>query len=98
MPNDELPKFGMAWILIGEKKYAEALPLLENDPNVTPLNLAIMAAVHSGMGQNDTALELLEKALSMGFGDTAWLATSEHFAALRTLPAYAELMAKYDTR
>jgi tetratricopeptide (TPR) repeat protein len=94
MPNDELPIFGMAWILIGEKNYAEALPLLEDDSNANPLNLALLAAVYSGMGQNDAALELLDNALATGFRDTAWLATSEHFATLRALPAYAELMAK----
>lgn len=95
-PDDQLPDLGLAWIYLGEKNYAEALPLVERDRNVTPLNLALLAAIRSGMGQPETALELLDRALQSGFGDLAWLASSEHFAAVRAMPAYAELVAGYE--
>lgn len=94
-PNDDLPKLGLFWIYIEEKNYAEAMSLLTGQTE-TPLILAAMAATYSGMGNPETAVEILDKALARGFRDVAWLAASEHFAAVRALPAYRDLLSRYE--
>lgn len=94
-PIDNLPKFALFWIYLGEKNYAEAMPLLTGQTE-TPLILVVMAATYSGMGNPETAIELLDKALAQGFRDVAWLAASDHFSAVRALPAYRDLLSKYE--
>ncbi len=93
-PDADLPSLGLFWIDLGEKNYAEALASLAGQSQ-TPLILAASAATQSGMGNAETALELLDKALSKGFRDIAWIEASEHFANIHALPAYRELLIKH---
>lgn len=93
-PDNDLPNLGLFWILLGERNYTDALALLANQEK-TPLILAAMAAAHSGSGNAATAIELLDEALAQGFRDSAWLDASEHFANIRDLPAYRDLLAKH---
>ncbi|HSD69888.1 MAG TPA: tetratricopeptide repeat protein, partial [Woeseiaceae bacterium] len=93
-PDADLPNLGLFWIYLGEKNYSEALALLAGQSQ-TPLILAASAAVHSGSGNTDAAIELLDEALGKGFRDIAWLEASEHFANVRALPAYRGLLVKH---
>lgn len=94
-PGSQLVDIGLAWVYLAEKDYEAALRHFEVNDKDTALILAARAAAHSGMNEPDVAIGLLENALEKGFGDIAWIEASEHFAAMRALPDYEEVLNQY---
>lgn len=95
LPGSDLVEIGHAWIYLAERNYDATLQQLREVEAVTGLMLAVQAAAYSGMNQPDVAITHFESALENGFGDIAWVEATDHFAAMRALPAYDELLNKY---
>jgi len=92
----DLAQLGLFWINLGEGNYAQALQHMENRArDETSLALAATAAAYAGNGELGTSMEFLDRALSKGFRDTAWLMSSEHFESTRATPAFDELLEKH---
>lgn len=66
---------------------------LHLDPS-HPVMLYNLACFHSVAGRTDAALELVEKALELGFLHREWYLTDSDLENVRTHPRFNELMAK----
>jgi adenylate cyclase len=82
-------------ILVGEKAKAtelaeRALRQAQNEPVV----LYNVACFYVTEGDHERALDLLEKAVAMGFGDRAWIETDSDLDPVREHPRLAVLLAR----
>lgn len=78
---------------VGEKKRAislteQALGQGQDEPMV----LYNVACLYTNQGNKDRALELLEKAVDVGFGDRAWIETDSDLEPLREDPRFKALL------
>jgi serine/threonine protein kinase/Tfp pilus assembly protein PilF len=83
---------------IGEHKQAEdwAARALRLDPN-HPVMLYNLACFHSVAGRVDVAIDLVERALELGFLHKEWYLTDSDLANIRDLPRFKEaIAAKFD--
>lgn len=90
------PKRGTGWHMLGyclhaAKRLDEALAIhlkAAEFPDVAPMAIYNVACVHSLKGDQDKAIEWLQKAVASGFNDTATLAGDSDFDALRADPRF----------
>src|SRR5690606_23718248 len=54
------------------------------------------ACFHAMVGEQDQALDLLERAVATGLGFREWIEHDSELAALRGLPRYDEIIARLD--
>ena len=80
---------------MGEKKKAAELDeqALSQDQD-EPVVLYNIACFYVIQGDNERALDLLEKALTMGFGNRAWIETDSDLDPLHEYPRFIELLAR----
>ncbi|MGH8063070.1 MAG: TIR domain-containing protein [Pseudoxanthomonas sp.] len=80
---------------VGEKKKAAELAeqALRQDQD-EPVVLYNIACFYVIRGDHDRALNLLEKAVAMGFGDRAWIETDSDLDPLHEYPRFTELLAR----
>ncbi|MGI8561645.1 MAG: TPR end-of-group domain-containing protein [Luteimonas sp.] len=55
-----------------------------------------VACFHVIGGDNERAMDLLEKAIAMGFGDRAWIETDSDLAPLHAYPRFKALLGRID--
>jgi len=78
-------------------RFPEGLQVDERLASLEPQNSLVfynLACSYSLTGQFDRAVEALEKALSLGYRDFAWLAKDPDLKKLRAQPAYVALKEK----
>ncbi len=78
-------------------RFPEGLQVDERLANLEPQNSLVfynLACSYSLTGQFDRAVAALEKALSLGYRDFAWLAKDPDLKNLRAQPAYRDLKEK----
>jgi hypothetical protein len=51
-----------------------------------------VACTYALLGESEHSLELLEKAVSLGWGDRAWLETDSDLDSLRSEPRFKALL------
>jgi TolB-like protein len=86
---------GMAYGLAGRQAEArEALAELERRADSQAVSPATFAWVYIGLGDNQSALDWLEKAVAQHHPSVLWLRCSPPFDPLRSEPRYAELLAR----
>lgn len=80
---------------VGESKKAAELAerALRQDQD-EPLVLYNIACFHVIQGNHERSLELLERAVDMGFGDRAWIETDSDLDPLHGQPRFTELLAR----
>jgi adenylate cyclase len=80
---------------LGESQRAMdwATRALENSSE-EPLVLYNVACTYTLEGETDRSMELLEKAVNLGWGDRAWLETDSDLDSLRDLPRFKSLLGK----
>jgi adenylate cyclase len=61
-----------------------------------PVVLYNVACFFAKKGDNDRAIELLERAVTNGWGDRAWLETDSDLDSLRTDPRFKSLLDRID--
>ncbi len=66
-----------------------ALQSRDNEPHY----LYNAACVYAGLAEVERAMDLLERAVELGWGDRAWIEHDSDLAALRTNPRYQALLA-----
>ena len=86
-----------AWADAGQSdratEWAElALQTRDNEPHY----LYNTACVYAALGNTDRALELLERAVELGWGDRAWIENDSDLASLRPDPRFAALLARLE--
>ena len=69
---------------------ALALQTRDNEPHY----LYNSACVHARLGDADRAIELLERAVELGWGDRTWIENDSDLAALRPDPRFDALLAR----
>jgi adenylate cyclase len=52
--------------------------------------------VYAALGKPSRALDLLERAVDLGWGDRAWIENDSDLTALRTAPRFAALLERMD--
>lgn len=91
-------RFNLGYLLIGESDFEAACPhfseVLRHLPD-DAFSWVGLTICHTHRGEVDQALETLEKALSLGYDDREFLASSALLADIRPLPGFKGLMAKY---
>lgn len=65
-----------------------ALQMRDNEPHY----LYNAACVHAVLGDTDRAIERLERAVALGWGDRAWIENDSDLAVLRSDPRFAALL------
>jgi adenylate cyclase len=80
---------------VGEKQRAKELAeqALRQDQD-EPVVLYNVACFYAIQGDHERAIELLEKAVALGFGDRAWIETDSDLDPLHGHPRFAALLAK----
>ena len=80
---------------VGEKQRAMELAeqALRQDQD-EPVVLYNVACFYAIQGDHERAIELLEKAVALGFGDRAWIETDSDLDPLHAHPRFAALLAK----
>ncbi len=80
---------------VGERKQADELAeqALRQDQN-EPVVLYNIACFHVIKGDYKRAIDLLEKAVSLGFGDRAWIETDSDLDPLHDNPRFAALLGR----
>jgi uncharacterized Ntn-hydrolase superfamily protein len=84
-----------AWTLFTEKKYAEALPVMERAGRLTPSNAEVLydlAVIRLAAGEKVEALDALEKALGLNPLLKKQAAADNDLAGLRTDPKFDALI------
>ncbi len=90
-----LAQLGQAYALTGDEARArEILQQLEERSLRQPVPAYHLAYVHTGLGQHDQAVELLERAFAEGAGAVYGIKGSFLFAPLRSHPGFKGLLAK----
>ena len=79
----------------GGRQNLEAALRLQPDDFGTLYNAA---CTFTQMGDHDRALDLLARALASGGGFREWIEKDSDLAALRKLPRYAQIMARFDDK
>ncbi|WP_052633581.1 TIR domain-containing protein [Pseudoxanthomonas suwonensis] len=82
---------------VGERKQAAELAeqALRQDQD-EPLVLYNVACFNVIRGDHERAMDLLERAVEMGFGDRAWIETDSDLDPLHSHPRFAALLARID--
>ena len=79
---------------VGEKEKAVALAeRAMQEGSTEPVVLYNLACFYVGMGDNLRALELLENAVKLGWGDRAWMENDSDLTALRGESRFQALLA-----
>ena len=89
---------GRVWVELGQGNYSKAVDYLDRslgDGSATSLTLAIRASIQSATNNTAEALQLMDQAMAMGFGDLAWINGNADFEALRQSPEFNELLEKH---
>jgi len=59
-----------------------------------PVVLYNVACFYTGLGEKEHAIDLLEQAVSIGWGDRAWMENDSDFESLRDEPRFQALLAR----
>ncbi len=79
---------------IGEKDKATALAEQAMQQGMDePVVLYNVACLYTGLGQTDRAIDLLEKAVNLGWGDRAWMENDSDLDTLHDNPRFKALLA-----
>src|SRR3546814_12576111 len=76
-----------------QKKSAELAEQALGQGQDEPMVLYNVACVYATQGNPQRALELLEEAVRLGFGDRAWMETDSDLEPLRSEPRFQALLA-----
>jgi len=88
---------GMAQLSLAQGNYDQAISyLLKSDPGQkTAIARYWLSAAYAAKGDKPKALDSLQAAFKLGFGDFAALDASPYFASLRDEPRYRQLVQQY---
>jgi len=88
---------GMAQFELVQGNYDQAIPYLQkSDPGgKTAITRYWLSAAYAAKGDKAKALDYLQTAFKLGFGDFAALDASPYFASLRDDPRYQQLLQQY---
>jgi eukaryotic-like serine/threonine-protein kinase len=88
---------GRAQLALAQGNYDQAITLLVQRKNgdKTAIDQFWRATAYSAKGDNDKALDSLQRAFKLGFRDFKALDASPYFAKLRSDPRYQKLLAQY---
>jgi len=88
---------GMAQLSLAQGNYDQAIAyLLKSDPGQkTAIARYWLSAAYAAKGDKPKALDSLQAAFKLGFGDFAALDASPYFASLRDEPRYRQLVQQY---
>ena len=74
---------GLAQAYLAKGEFETAIEQLDRENKATPLTLVYRGAALLGLGDTEAGLGLLEEAVKAGYGDVAFLETSEYFDSVR---------------
>jgi eukaryotic-like serine/threonine-protein kinase len=83
---------GRAQALGAQKRYAEALVLMQNRSRPTEVDNYWLSVFHAGSGDKEKSLQTLQKSFDLGFRDAAAINAEPAFAPLRDDPRFKQLL------
>ncbi len=84
------------WHVGEQKKAVELTEQALGQGQDEPMVLYNVACLYTTQGNKPRALDLLEKAVELGFGDSAWIETDSDLEPLHDEPRYRALLASID--
>ncbi len=94
--NPDGANLGRAQSLAAQKKYAEAIVVMNKRPQrKTGTDIYWLGSFYAGNGEKEKALATLQKAFELGFRDFAAIDANAAFSGLRDDPQFREMLRRY---
>jgi serine/threonine protein kinase/tetratricopeptide (TPR) repeat protein len=96
-PNSGTADFGLAQVYIAQGDYDRAISTLLSLPKAdqsTPIAHYQLSSAYAGRGVKEKALLELQKAIDLGYRDSAAINSNPHFDSLRSDPRFQKLLSR----
>jgi serine/threonine protein kinase/tetratricopeptide (TPR) repeat protein len=96
-PNSGTADFGLAQVYIAQSDYDRAINLLLSLPKAdqsTPIAHYQLSSAYAGRGDKDKSLLELQKAIDLGYRDSAAIKSNAHFDSLRSDTRFQKLLTR----
>jgi serine/threonine protein kinase/cytochrome c-type biogenesis protein CcmH/NrfG len=96
-PSSGTANFGLAQVYIAQGDYDRAITALLSLPKAdqsTPIAHYQLSAAYAGRGDKEKALLELQKAIDLGYRDSAAMKSNPHFDSVRSDPRFEKLLSR----
>ncbi len=94
--NSSGADFGRSQALAAQGRYAEAITvILKRGAPKSMIDTYFLSSFYAGNGEKEKALATLQKALDMGFRDSAAIKANPDFASLRADPSFQRIVGSF---
>jgi serine/threonine protein kinase/Tfp pilus assembly protein PilF len=100
-PSSGTADFGLAQVYIAQGDYDRAITTLLGMPKAdqsTPIAHYQLSSAYAGRGDKDKSLLELQKAIDLGYRDSAAIKSNAHFDSLRSDPRFEKLLSPASQR